>query len=84
MDMSIFMIHAGNETNLMHYLSSVCSVTITLHVSGLLVAHQQEVTMYICNKWYVLYFAAACQLAHFQKTKTHTPSHLLRRYIVTT
>jgi hypothetical protein len=37
----------------MHYLSSVYSVTIPLQVSGLLVAHHQEVTMYICNKWYV-------------------------------
>jgi hypothetical protein len=47
--------YAHDETNLMHYLSSVYSVTIPLHVSGLLVAHHQEVTTYICNKWYVLY-----------------------------
>jgi hypothetical protein len=33
-----------NETNVMHYLSSVYSVSITLHVSGLLVYHHQEVT----------------------------------------
>jgi hypothetical protein len=46
----------------MHYLSSVYSVTILLHVSGLLVAHHQEVTMYICNKWYVLYVSVDCQL----------------------
>jgi hypothetical protein len=39
----------------MHYLSQVYSVTIPLHVSGLLVAHHQEVTMYICDNWYVLY-----------------------------
>jgi hypothetical protein len=45
---------ACNETNLMHYLSSVYSVTTPLHVSGLLVAHQQEVAMYICDNWYVL------------------------------
>jgi hypothetical protein len=38
--------YACNETNLMHYLSSVYSVTIPLHVLGLLVAHHQEVTMY--------------------------------------
>jgi transcriptional regulator len=31
----------------MRYLSSVYSVTTHLHVSGLLVAHHQEVTMYI-------------------------------------
>jgi hypothetical protein len=48
--------HACNETNLMHNLSSVYSVTIPLHVSGLLVAHHQEVKMHICNKWYMLYF----------------------------
>jgi hypothetical protein len=37
---------ACNETNLMHYLlSSDYSVTIPLHVSGLIVAHHQEVTM---------------------------------------
>jgi hypothetical protein len=38
--------NACNETNLMHYVSSVYSVTIPLHVSGLLVAHHLEVTMY--------------------------------------
>jgi hypothetical protein len=36
-----------NETNPMHCLSSVYSVTVPLHVSGLLVVHHQEVTMYI-------------------------------------
>jgi hypothetical protein len=35
--------YACNETNLMRCLSSVYSVTITLSVSGLLVAHLQEV-----------------------------------------
>jgi hypothetical protein len=48
-------IYVYNDTNLMHYLSSVYSVTIPLPVLGLLVAHLQEVTMYICNKCYVLY-----------------------------
>jgi hypothetical protein len=47
--------YACNKTNSLHYLSSVCSVNMPLHVSGLLVAHHQEVTMYICNKLYVLY-----------------------------
>jgi hypothetical protein len=49
--------YACNETNLMHYLSSVYSVTVTLHVSGLLVAHHEEVAMYVymCNNWCVLY-----------------------------
>ena len=32
-----------NKTNLIHYLSSVYSVTQTLHVSGIFVAHHQEV-----------------------------------------
>jgi hypothetical protein len=49
-----------NATNLMHCLSSVYSVTIPLHVSGLLVAHHQEVTMYICDNWYVLYVLVDC------------------------
>jgi hypothetical protein len=47
----------------MHYLSSVYSVIIFLHVSGLLVAHHQEVTMYICNDVYVLYVLVDSQLA---------------------
>jgi hypothetical protein len=38
---------ACNDTNLLHSLPSVYSVTVPLHVSGLLVAHHQEVTMYI-------------------------------------
>jgi hypothetical protein len=58
-------IYACNETSLRHYLSSIYSVTIPQHVSGLLVAHHPEVTMYkyICNKWYVLYVLVYCQLA---------------------
>jgi hypothetical protein len=35
--------YACNETNLMHCLSSVYSVTIPLRVSGFIVAHHQEV-----------------------------------------
>jgi hypothetical protein len=54
---------ACNETNLMHCLSSVYSVTIPLHVLGLLVAHHQEVTMYKRDNWYVLYVLVDCQLA---------------------
>jgi hypothetical protein len=38
---------ACKETNLMHRLSSAYSVTIPLHVSGLLLAHHQEVTVCI-------------------------------------
>jgi hypothetical protein len=55
--------YVRNETNLMRYLSSVYSVTIHLHVSDLLVAHHQEVTMYMCNNWYMLYVLVDCQLA---------------------
>jgi hypothetical protein len=43
----------------MHYLSSVYSVAIPLHVSGLLLVQHQEVTMYICSNWYMLYFRPA-------------------------
>jgi hypothetical protein len=39
----------------MQYLSTVYCVTIPLHVSRLLVADHQEVSMYICDNWYVLY-----------------------------
>jgi hypothetical protein len=55
--------NAFNETNLMHYLSLVYSVTIPVHVSGVLVAHHQELTMNICNNWYLLYVLVDCQLA---------------------
>jgi hypothetical protein len=54
-------LYALNETNLMNYLSSVYSVTIPLHVSGWLVAHLKEVTMYICDNWYVLYVLVDCR-----------------------
>jgi hypothetical protein len=40
---------------------SVYSVTITLHVLGLLLAHHQEVTMYVCDSWYMLYVLVDCQ-----------------------
>jgi hypothetical protein len=56
-------LYVCNETNLIHCWSSVYSVTIPLHVSGLLVAYHQEVIMYICNNWYVLYYLVDCQLA---------------------
>jgi hypothetical protein len=56
--------YACNETNLMQYVSSVYSVTVPLRVLGLLVVCHQEVTMYICKKWYVLYIRVA------QKTKS--------------
>jgi hypothetical protein len=46
---STFLQTAWNETNLMHYLYSVYSVAIPLHVLGFLVAHHQEVTTYTYN-----------------------------------
>jgi hypothetical protein len=46
---------ACNETKLMHYLSSVYWVTLPPHVSGWLVAHHQEVAMYIRDNCYMLY-----------------------------
>jgi hypothetical protein len=50
-----------NETNPMHYLSSIYSVTTLVHVSGLLVAHHQEVTMYLCDNWYLFYVLVDCR-----------------------
>jgi hypothetical protein len=55
----------------MHYLSSVYWVTIPLHVSRLLVAHHQEVTMYICNNWYVLHVLIECRLKRTTRTNSH-------------
>jgi hypothetical protein len=54
-------VFACNETNLMHCLSQVYSVITPLHVSGLLIAHHQEVTMYICDNWYALYVLVDCR-----------------------
>jgi hypothetical protein len=53
--------YTRNEINLMHYLSSVYCVTTPLQVSGLLVAHHQEIAMYICDNWYVLYVFIDCR-----------------------
>jgi hypothetical protein len=74
---SCISIYAGNETNLMHYLSSVYSVTIPLKVSGLLVAHHQEVTMPIRDNWF-----HSIQV-HRQSTKMHNTYKLSHIYIVT-
>jgi hypothetical protein len=65
-----------NETNLMHCLSSVYSVTIPLHVLGLLVAHHQQVTMNICDNRYVLYVLVDCQQTWIQ-VSLHTYSSAL-------
>jgi hypothetical protein len=66
-----YSLYACNEINLMHYLSSVYSVTIPLHVSGLLVALHHEVTKYICNNWYVLYVLVYCQLTWLERNWFH-------------
>jgi len=42
-----------NENHLMHYLSSVYFVGQPLHVSGIFVAHHQEVYC-VFNNWYML------------------------------
>jgi hypothetical protein len=52
----------------MHYLSSVYSVTVALHVSDLLVAHRQEVTTCIWDSWYVLYVLVDCRWDRPQST----------------
>jgi hypothetical protein len=36
------LMYACNETNLMHYLSSVYSVTVSLYASGLLMMDNQQ------------------------------------------
>ena len=56
------------KTNSMHYLSSVYFVNQPLHVSGIFVAHHQElyniyIYIYIHNNWYVLCFLVDCLLA---------------------
>jgi hypothetical protein len=43
------------------YLSSVYLITTPPHVSGFLVAHHQDVTMYICDNWHVLYVFVDCR-----------------------
>jgi hypothetical protein len=60
-----------NATNLRHCLPSVYSVTTSLHVSGLLVAHHQEVTMYIRDNWYVLYMLVDRQQATRRTARTN-------------
>jgi hypothetical protein len=70
--------YACNETNLMHCLSPVYWVTIPLHVSGLLVAHHQEVTMYTCYMWQLVRVVRLSPLgeAHRQSTKTYNTYQL--------
>jgi hypothetical protein len=44
--------------------------TISLHVSGLLVVNHQEVTVYICDIWYVLYVLMDCRPTDSPLTRT--------------
>jgi len=63
------------KTNLTHYLSSVYFVSQPLHVSGIFVAHHQEV--------YCIYTTSMCcafqltQLANRQSIKKHNTYQLL-------
>jgi hypothetical protein len=57
----------------MHCLSSVYSVTTPLRVSGLLVACHQEVTVYICDSWYVVYVLVDCQRAWLEPGSLSQP-----------
>ena len=43
----------------MHCLSSVYFVIQPLHVSGMSVAHLQEIYC-VCNNWYVLFLKEGC------------------------
>jgi hypothetical protein len=52
-------------------LSSVYSVTIPLHASGMLVDHHQEVAIYIYDNWYVLYVLTESQLKRTTRTNCH-------------
>jgi hypothetical protein len=75
-------LYARNETNLTHYLSSVYSVALLLRVSGLLVAHLQEVTVYgyISNNPHVLYLLADCRQADSQLTSTTRTNYRIYDY----
>jgi hypothetical protein len=61
-EMSVIKHHTpgNNPKDYTQYLSSVYWVTILLHISGLLVAHHQEVAMYVCDSWCVLYILVDC------------------------
>jgi hypothetical protein len=44
-----------------------------LHVSGLIAAHHQEVSMYVCDNWYVLYVLVVCRWAWMEWNYTLLP-----------
>ena len=51
------------KTNLMHYLPSVYFANQPLHVSGISVAHHQEVYCIYTTNRYLLCFSVDCLLA---------------------
>ena len=71
------------KTNFMHYLSSVYFVNQTLHISGIFVAHHQEVYciyiyIYTHNNWYVLCFSVDfCWPANRKSSEKHNMYQLL-------
>jgi hypothetical protein len=72
------------DTSLMHYLPSVYSVTITLHVSRLQVAHHQQETMYMYIQQLVRVVRFSWMSGLRESTKTYTDVYwLLHIYIVT-
>jgi hypothetical protein len=70
-------IYACNEPIVLHCLSSVYSVTIHLPVTGLLVAHHQEVTTYIRDNWCVFYVLVDCRQACREYTRINCHTYTL-------
>jgi len=67
------------KTNLMHHLSSVYFVNQPLRVSGISVAHHQEVyCIYMYNNWYVLCFLVDCLLARPTDSQLKSTTHTNR------
>jgi hypothetical protein len=57
------------------YLQIIQSLYVYVHVSVLLVAHHQEVTMCICDNWYVLYVLVDCQQAWIERNIPSRPAY---------
>jgi hypothetical protein len=65
-------IYACNQTNL-----------IPQHVSGLILTNHQEVAMYVCNNWYVLYVLVDRPADSQLNRTTHTNWHIYTGWRVT-
>ena len=70
------------ETTLMHYLSSVYFVTQPLHVSGIFVAHHQQVYCIYTTNWYPLIrsignYSLADLHRQYKKYIHKRPKHIL-------